>query len=1815
MKKSTKIMCRVIAAAMILSMAAGTGMAAPVSQLVGTDISVNAAEYEEETAESGDYEYEVNEDDTVTITRYNGEEKNVTIPSKIDGKQVTTIGGYAFENSRQFLQSVVIPSGVVRIKERAFQYCEKLQTVTLPEGLKVLEDAVFEFCYMLREIKLPSTLEEAGTYQFQHDRNLSSVTLSPKMTRIADCMFQDCNSLEEITIPDNVEEIGNYAFCYCRNLKKVNIGANTKLKYIRQAFSYTALESFTLPETVEEISGWCFERNYYLKNFTFNSKVSVIPDGFFCECTSLENIVIPDNIQEIWNRAFSGCTKLKTVKMGSNVREIAWESFNNCVSLTDVYFGAALEHFGDNVFAGCSSLVNFHNIPENYITFDYHVFETSKWYAEKPDGPVYFGNVLYNYKGKIAQDENVVIPKGTVAFNRSIFGENKNLKSVTIPASMEEVNFHYLLDGSENLESITVAENHPNYKSIDGVVYTKDGTEMVYCPRGKSGDLVVPEGVEYIQTEAWRFCNKLTTITFSTTLRDFYNYDFTEMQSLTDIFVPDGNERYVSKNGVLYGKDYDDNDKAYLYHLYCYPPAKSGAFTVPSTVVEFSGSTFRNAKKMTSLAIPKSVRWLMDFDNLYTLDSLTSITIAQDSEMDYCTVNGILYDKDMTTLYYVPNAKSGTVTVPNTIECINWGAFRNCTKVTKVVIPASVWDMDDETFDNCTALTEFSVAKDNEQYKSVNGALIRKDDDDYLLCVPKAVTSFTLPDSIYNHDRMRDDAFVNCDALTTLNVGADFEFSWWWYYNTHFNKCPNLKTVNVDENNVNYKSIDGVVYSSDSVVFVPPAYEGVLNVPKFVTYCWDGAFRNCNKLTEVNFSASYTDTLNLDMFNDSYALENISFPNNGNYTIENGAVYNREKTELYHVFDGTSGEFVIPSGVKYVNENAFINCSKLTKIVVNDTISDFHVDLAGCTSLKVLEVPANVTYMYDYDFEMIGEDFVIEGYAGSYAENYANYHGYTFHRLSDEITLNKTAVTTAVGRTFKLVPTIKTDSTFDKTVTFTSENPKVAKVAANGTVTAVAAGTVKITATTVNGKTASCLVTVNPVLTNISEISSDNVLVNDAVTVTAKALDGTGTYKYAVDYRLSGAANWTSLLAKGTTSTADFTTATAGTYEIKVTVTDKDGFTAEKIFTVKVNAKLANTSTVSATKTTLGNAVTVNGKSTGGLGGTTYKYDYKLSSASSWTTLSAYSTADSTVFKPTAAGTYNIRVTAKDISGKTSGKTLTVTVTDVLANTTEISAEKILAGGKVTVSVSAAGGMSDYTYACYKKAAGASSWTTVSGFGNTDSYEISFDKADNYIICTKVKDQNGTIAKEYVTVSVCNALKNISSVDKDTIILGNTITVNADSADGMGGYTYEISYKKSSDSQWTVTQTYAENNTVSIKPESVGDYDISVKAKDESGTVAEKTFKIKVNKSIANTSTVAENTLTLGEYVIINGKSTGGSGEKTYKYEYKLSSGGSWTVISNFSANAAAVFKPAETGTYDIRVTVKDGNGTSAAKTLKVTVSDILTNTSKLSAETTVLGKTVTVTGSAAGGKGDYQYAYSYKKFSQKNWTQIADYSTDTSAEVTPKGYGDYQVCVKVKDANGTVAVEYLNLIVNDKLKNNSTIANETIVLGNTVNVTAAASDGMGGYTYSVLYKQAASSKWTTKQDFTSNTSVSFKPTKATAYDVCVKVKDKSGTVVKKYFTVNVKAVLTNTSSVSAETLNLGETLIITASAEGGEGDYTYGILYKQSASSKWTNAQDFTANTSVSVKPTKAVDYDICVKVKDKSGTVVKKYFTVTVK
>ena len=107
------------------------------------------------------------------------------------------------------------------------------------------------------------------------------------------------------------------------------------------------------------------------------------------------------------------------------------------------------------------------------------------------------------------------------------------------------------------------------------------------------------------------------------------------------------------------------------------------------------------------------------------------------------------------------------------------------------------------------------------------------------------------------------------------------------------------------------------------------------------------------------------------------------------------------------------------------------------------------------------------------------------------------------------------------------------------------------------------------------------------------------------------------------------------------------------------------------------------------------------------------------------------------------------------------------------------------------------------------------------------------------------------------------------------------------------------------------------------------------------------------------------------------------------------------------------------------------------------------------------LGETVTVNASATGGSGSYTFAYYSREFTQKNWTAISNYSTNATASFTAKTAGYYQVCVKVKDSDGTVAKEYYNIVVGEtqqpqqnEFKNTSTVSATQVKLGERVGVT-----------------------------------------------------------------------------------------------------------------------------------------------------------------
>lgn len=145
----------------------------------------------------------------VTNYKYNGAAADVTIPSRYQGKPVTTIGHAAFFNSA--VTSVTIPDSVTSISDEAFINCPKLTNISIPNSVTYIGFSAFSSCTSLKSITLPSSL-----------------------SFISGALFLGCSQLTTIHIPVSVTSIGNNAFADCPSLMTVTYsGSKTRWDKIK----------------------------------------------------------------------------------------------------------------------------------------------------------------------------------------------------------------------------------------------------------------------------------------------------------------------------------------------------------------------------------------------------------------------------------------------------------------------------------------------------------------------------------------------------------------------------------------------------------------------------------------------------------------------------------------------------------------------------------------------------------------------------------------------------------------------------------------------------------------------------------------------------------------------------------------------------------------------------------------------------------------------------------------------------------------------------------------------------------------------------------------------------------------------------------------------------------------------------------------------------------------------------------------------------------------------------------------------------------------------------------------------------------------------------------------------------------------------------------------------------------------------------------------------------------------------------------------------------------------------------------------------
>ena len=290
---------------------------------------------------ASDFEYKVGEDGGITITKYIGTDTDVVIPEKIDGKNVTVIGGDTF----------------------SYAYNSKVVTLDMPNTVKVIEGGAFMHNKVLTTVRLSNSLSEIGGSAFEGCTNLSTIQLPATLAKIGMRAFAECTSLKQIKIPKSVMEWQSESFALS-GLETIELEEGL-IVLGETAFGGTNIKSIKIPGSVKIIPRNVFSLCEKLETVILNEGIEKIEVQAFRKNTSLTEIVIPNTVTACSEFAFNECTALKKVKFEGN----APSEFKNEDTSLEELIGSSRAPF----------TIYYHEGTEGFTSPEWNGYKTEIW--------------------------------------------------------------------------------------------------------------------------------------------------------------------------------------------------------------------------------------------------------------------------------------------------------------------------------------------------------------------------------------------------------------------------------------------------------------------------------------------------------------------------------------------------------------------------------------------------------------------------------------------------------------------------------------------------------------------------------------------------------------------------------------------------------------------------------------------------------------------------------------------------------------------------------------------------------------------------------------------------------------------------------------------------------------------------------------------------------------------------------------------------------------------------------------------------------------------------------------------------------------------------------------------------------------------------------------------------------------------------------------------------------------------------------------------------------------------------------------------
>ena len=932
---------------------------------------------------------------TATLTKYNGTDTDVVIPSHLkDGRTVKYIGSQAFFNNTK-ITNVYIPDTVTSISTSsstargafygcinlnivdiqgnslvsiggyAFEECVRLTSITIPNSVRFFGttswgNTVFSKCKNLKNVNYLGTLNDwlkiifGGEYAnplcyganlFINGELLTELTEDDfinldgsEISKINDCVFSGCKSLTSVIIPNFVTSIGSESFFNC-----------------------DGLTSITIPNWVDSIGSSSFKGCDNLKEVFLptNSNFTKIEDETFSSCTSLTTLTIPNTIESIGRFAFYSCDNLKTVMFTENPNFVTIEDgmFSGCKSLTSITIPEGVESIGSYAFDGCDSLTSI-TIPNTIESIGIQAF----------------------YDCSNLKEVTLPTNDSFKTINSNTFYNCTSLTSITIPSNVTSIG-SYAFYKCSNLKEVNFIGSVNDWLKISfSSSYSNplcNSEAMLYTDKNTIKELTEDDflGIVEIPAYAFRNCIDLVKVSLPNTIQGLGNYAFAHCKSLVSISIPESVENIGSyafsgctnlKEVILPTNDILTNLSSYIF----YNCNSLTNITIPNSVTSIGSYSFYNCKSLTSVTIPGGVESIESsaFSGCSSLKEVTLPTNEKFSTINYSTFRGCI--------------SLTSITIPESVESIEDYAFYNCTKLKDVYYSGSVNDWLKISFSynssnplynganlyiNEELLTE--VTEDN--FKNLDGTYLSIIKN-YAFYNCSSLTSITIPSSVTS---IGSEAFRYCTNLKvvfnlsniTITAGSPVNGYVGYYVEQVISDVPNPENY-IIEDGIYYYEIDG----SNKVFLGPDPVNGyTLNIPDGTTNITkslitsllpDGvdkniitnimipssvvrtgfaAFDDCDNVKEVNYLGSVNEWLKIN-FGGVSSSNPLS---KGADLYINGELLTEVTEDDFKNLDGTY--------LSKINSCVFTGCESLTSITIPNSVTRIGDSaFSGCSSLK-----------------------------------------------------------------------------------------------------------------------------------------------------------------------------------------------------------------------------------------------------------------------------------------------------------------------------------------------------------------------------------------------------------------------------------------------------------------------------------------------------------------------------------------------------------------------------------------------------------------------------------------------------------------------------------------------------------------------------------------------------------------------------------------------------------------------------------------------------------------------------------------------